>query len=535
MKSSLALLFAVSLILGGGSFAATISVGAPPASIQAAINSANSGDVIQLQTGTYVEDLTILGGSSPKTNLTIEAAPGQTPVIEAANTAVPSPARGMLGYLSLFIEAVAGYPADGPDCHGILIEGNGTTLRNLTIRNNSIDGDGQFGEASVILIEANDVRIENCVVECAPDSGAGRCIYVFTGNLPVFDQAVQALGAAKVFGPAGYTQPLASTNLQVINCTLRYGDAMFDTTDFVTYIGLLLSGDSLYIPPVPPSGTFTNVNFDGGNLSSGGHDLAECDGGTYTFTSCFFHDHRGNFRISGGNQTFNDCTWQRALRDDHVEFNAAPEEGNSPIVGAFNNCLFCGGGDAGRLVKVNEGTGTFNACIFDVTSTDPNYRAIQYSPGDIEQSYYMEIPGLNPPALTACTLDNCDVYAPSSIGVLAENGPEPYEAPGTLTITDSIFQTATGVSLTADSTVSLIANINNNDIFAGTQISNTGSFVVNAHSNPNVDPGYAAPGCDKDGFLYSNATLKTAGTGGSALGSQGPIAPSAIIDWSLYR
>ncbi|MBK7494212.1 MAG: hypothetical protein IPI28_01940 [Candidatus Omnitrophica bacterium] len=124
---------------------------------------------------------------------------------------------------------------------------------------------------------------------------------------------------------------------------------------------------------------------------------------------------------------------------------------------------------------------------------------------------------------------------PSSIGVLAENGPEPYEAPGTLTITDSIFQTATGVSLTADSTVSLIANINNNDIFAGTQISNTGSFVVNAHSNPNVDPGYAAPGCDKDGFLYSNATLKTAGTGGSALGSQGPIAPSAIIDWSLYR
>ncbi|KXK28444.1 MAG: hypothetical protein UZ16_OP3001003437, partial [Candidatus Hinthialibacteria bacterium OLB16] len=167
MKSSLALLFAVSLILGGGSFAATISVGAPPASIQAAINSANSGDVIQLQTGTYVEDLTILGGSSPKTNLTIEAAPGQTPVIEAANTAVPSPARGMLGYLSLFIEAVAGYPADGPDCHGILIEGNGTTLRNLTIRNNNIDGDGQFSEASAILIEANDVRIENCVVECA--------------------------------------------------------------------------------------------------------------------------------------------------------------------------------------------------------------------------------------------------------------------------------------------------------------------------------------------------------------------------------
>lgn len=535
MRICLTTLFALSLILAGGSFAATINVGAPPASIQAAINSANNGDVIQLQSGTYVEDLIIIGGATPKLNLTIEAAPGQTPVIEAANTAVPSPARGMLGLLSLFIEAVAGYPADGPDCHGILIEGNGTILRNLTIRNLSIDGDGQFGEASAILIEGNDIRIENCVIECAPDSGAGRCIYVFTGNLPLFDTAVQGLGAPAVFGPAGYTTSLTSSNLQVVNTTLRYGDAMFDTVDFVTYVGLLLTGQSVYLPPVPPSGTFTGVEFDGGNLSSGGHDLAECDGGTYTFTDCFLHDHRGNFRISGGNQTFNGCTWQRALRDDHVEFNASPEEGNSPIIATFNECMFCGGGDAGRLVKVNEGTGTFNACIFDVTSTDPNYRALQYSPGDVEQTYYMGIPGLDPPATTACVVDNCDIYAPSSIGILAENGPEPYEPTGTLTVTDSILQTSVGLSLTADSTVQLVANVNNNDIFASTQISNTGSFTVNAANNLNVDPGYTAPGCDQDGFKYSNQALTTAGTGGSSLGSQGSSTPSAIIDWSLYR
>ncbi|MBE7488069.1 MAG: hypothetical protein DIKNOCCD_02407 [bacterium] len=536
MKSSLVPLIAVNLILAAGSFAATINVGAPPASIQAAINSAGNGDVIQLQSGTYVEDLIIIGGANAKTNLTIEAAPGQTPVIEAANTAIPTPARGILGILSLFIEAVAGYPADQPDQHGFLIEGNGTTLRNLTIRNNSIDGDGQFHEATAVQIAANDVRIENCVIECDPATNAGRCIYVFTGNLQVFDQAVQALGAPKVFGPAGYTQPLlTSSNLQVVNTTLRYGEALFDTTDFATYLGLLLSGETLYIPPVPSSGSFTNVEFDGGNLASGSSGLATCDGGTYTFDNCFFHDHRGDFTIGGGNQTFNDCTWQRALRDDHVEFNGSPEEGNSPIVATFNNCLFCGGGDAGRLVRVNEGTGTFNACIFDVTSTDPNYRAIQYSPGDITQDYYIGVPGLDPPTQTSCILDNCDVYAPSSIGVLAEDGPDSHEPPGTLTITDSIFQAAVGVSLTADSPVALVANINNNDIFAGTQVSNTGSFTVNAASNLNVDPGYTAPGCDKDGFLYSNQALATAGTNGSALGSQGPIAPSAIIDWSLYQ
>ncbi|MBK7496411.1 MAG: hypothetical protein IPI28_13840 [Candidatus Omnitrophica bacterium] len=210
-------------------------------------------------------------------------------MIEAANSAIPTPARGMLGLLSLFIEAVAGYPADQPDDHGFLIEGNGTTLRNLTIRNNSIDGDGQFGEAAAVQIVANDVRIENCVIESDPATSAGRCIYVFTGNLQAFDQAVQGLGASAVFGPNGYTQPqLTSSNLQVVNTTLRYGEAFFDTTDFVTYLGLLLSGDSLYIPPVPPSGSFTNVNFDGGNLASGTSSLATCDGGTYTFDNCFF-------------------------------------------------------------------------------------------------------------------------------------------------------------------------------------------------------------------------------------------------------
>ncbi len=71
MKSSLVPLIAVNLVLAAGSFAATINVGAPPASIQAAFNSAGNGDVIQLQSGTYVEDLIIIGGANAKTNLTI--------------------------------------------------------------------------------------------------------------------------------------------------------------------------------------------------------------------------------------------------------------------------------------------------------------------------------------------------------------------------------------------------------------------------------------------------------------------------------
>ena len=296
MRSRLSVLLVLTLVCVSGSFAATVTVPVG-SSIQTAINAANSGDVIQLQTGTYTEDLIILGGANPKTNLTIEAAAGQSPVINAANAAVPSTARGLLGVLSLFIEAVAGYPADQPDDHGIIIEGNGTTLRNLTIKNDSIEGDGQFGEAAAILVQANDVLIENCVIECASTTGAGRGIYVFTGNLPGFDATIASLGMSAIFGPAGYTTQLTSTNLRVVNTTLRYGEAFFDTTDFATYVVLLLSGESFYLPPMVPSGTFTDVDFDGGSMPSGDYDLAELDGGTYTFTDCFFHDHRGNFAI----------------------------------------------------------------------------------------------------------------------------------------------------------------------------------------------------------------------------------------------
>ncbi len=534
MWSRLSVLLVLMLVCLSGSYAATVVVPVGN-SIQAAINAANNGDVIQLNTGTYTEDLIILGGASnAKTNLTIEAAPGQSPVIEAANAAVPSPARGLLGILSLFIEAVAGYPATEPDDHGILIEGNGTTLRNLTIRNNSIEGDGQFGEAACVLVQANDVLIENCVIECASTTGAGRGIYVFTGNLPLFDQTVQALVGSKVFEPAGYTQPLTSSNLRVVNTTLRYGDAFFDTTDFVTYIVLLLSGETVYLPPVPPSGTFTNVEFDGGNLPSGNYDLAECDGGTYTFSNCFFHDHRGNFRISGGTQTFNDCKWQRALRDDHVEFNAAPEEGNSPIVGTFNNCIFCGGTDSGRLVKVNEGTGTFNACIFDITSTDANYRAIQYQPGDIDSSYYFEIPNLNPITYTACIVDNCDIYAPNSVGVAATDAPLSPEPAGNLMITDSIIYANQAVRLDTLSDVACNATVHHNNLFStlAPAIANPGGWTVTENNNLNVNPGYANPGCDPAGFQYSNTTLLTAASDGGPVGSQGT--PTSVGNWSLY-
>jgi parallel beta-helix repeat protein len=61
-------------------YAATIVVGPPPASIQAAINSASSGDTIQLSAGTYVQEVQVISKSlnivGAGQNLTIIQAPG---------------------------------------------------------------------------------------------------------------------------------------------------------------------------------------------------------------------------------------------------------------------------------------------------------------------------------------------------------------------------------------------------------------------------------------------------------------------------
>ena len=525
MRSRLSVLLVLMFVCVSGSNAATVVVPVG-SSIQTAINAANNGDVIQLNTGTYTEDLIIKGGTTPKNNLTIEAAAGQNPIIQCANTAVPSLDRGVLGVLSLYLGNF-GYPTDQPDDHGIIIEANGTTLRNLTIINDTIEGDAQFEEGAAVLVIGNDALIENCVIECASSTDSCRGIYVFTGNLPLFDQAVQS-----IFGPAGYTQTITASNLRVVNTKLLYGDEMIDTVDFVTYLLYELTGN--YVPPIPPSGSFTNVDFDGGNLSSGSHDLAEWDGGTWTFTNCYFHDHRGNFGIGGGTQTFVDCKWQRALRDDHVEFNATPGEGNGPIVATFNNCIFCGGGDAGRLVRVCEGTATFNACIFDVTNTSETYIALQYQPGDIDSAYIMEIPGLDPLTQTSCIVDNCDIYAPLSVGIAATDAPITPEPPGTLTITDTIIQANQAVRLDTLEDVALTAIVHHNDLFStlAPAIANPGGWTVTENNNLNVNPGYANPGCDPAGFEYSNATLLTAASDGGPVGSQGT--PTSVGNWSLY-
>lgn len=76
-------------------FGATIVVGPPPASIQTAINSAISGDTIQLSAGTYIEQIQVISKSlnivGTGQNSTIIQAPGPaTPLTQFFNIGAPN-------------------------------------------------------------------------------------------------------------------------------------------------------------------------------------------------------------------------------------------------------------------------------------------------------------------------------------------------------------------------------------------------------------------------------------------------------------
>jgi hypothetical protein len=202
----------------------------------------------------------------------------------------------------------------------------------------------------------------------------------------------------------------------------------------------------------------------------------------------------------------------------------------------FTECIFCGGTDSGRLVHVTEGTGIFNACIFDITYTgDVNtYAAIQYQPGDIEGDWYLGMPGLIPPTQTSCIIDNCDIYNPVGVGILANDAPVDPEPPASLVVTDTIIQASQAITLPNSGLVLQSANIHHNDLVSASlpAIANGGAWTLTENNNLSVNPGYTAPGCDPAGFEYSNATLLTAGTDGGPLGSQ--ATPTAVRNWSLY-
>ncbi|MCG3196691.1 MAG: hypothetical protein GHCLOJNM_01167 [bacterium] len=505
------------------SHSATITVPGGQPTIQAAILAAANGDTIEIANGTYTEDIFIPGSTLlSRNNLTLQPATGATVVIEAANAVPSGPAtRGLLGLVYTILGA-----GGAPDHHGLIVEGSGTTLRNLTIRNNSTTGDAVVQEAATVFVFGDNLTIDNCIIEANPDNNAGRAVYVFTGFYAFLD----ALTGGAVTA-AGYAAPRTSANLTITGSTLKYGDAVFDTVDAAYYIAIL---NGLVPPPfavVHGSGTITNTEVVG-YFGDGG--LGELDAGNFVWNNCRFHDANDAFDIGGGTWVFNDCVFERSTNNNlvAVESNLA-EAGPTPLADvSFNDTIFCGDANDGRLVRVSEGDVSFARCIFNVTETAAVVQGIQYSPGDFDGDWAF----FGFPPSSSTTVDHCDFFSPDGRGILGDDPPVAPEPVANLTVTNSIFYTTTGIALTgADAGVARNANIHDNDIFAITQIDNSGAWTLTSANNLNVDPQYNGPGsCDANAYLYFNNLLGTADETGGALGSQGPLESTAVDNWSLY-
>ncbi|MCA9444381.1 MAG: hypothetical protein KC964_26565, partial [Candidatus Omnitrophica bacterium] len=140
----LLLFSAVGLLACYGAQAATINVPADQATVQAAVDAANDGDVIVLADGTYTEDVLIPGSTaSNKDNITITGSAPENVIIDAPNTRMQGTEAGVIGLVGQVL-GVGGFP----EHKGLIVEGDGVTLSNLTIRNLSQTGDPAFGESA---------------------------------------------------------------------------------------------------------------------------------------------------------------------------------------------------------------------------------------------------------------------------------------------------------------------------------------------------------------------------------------------------
>ncbi|CUI18040.1 Conserved hypothetical membrane protein [Candidatus Protochlamydia naegleriophila] len=114
----------------GKLIAATIFVGPPPASIQAAINSANSGDTIQLSTGTYIEQVQVISKS-----LNIAGTGRNSTIIQSPGPATP---------LTQFFNS-------GPNIWCVLMVNNlaAPSPQTVNIKDLTVDGDHQQDTATL--------------------------------------------------------------------------------------------------------------------------------------------------------------------------------------------------------------------------------------------------------------------------------------------------------------------------------------------------------------------------------------------------
>lgn len=305
---------------------ATIAVPDDHATVQAAVNAAADGDIIEItNSAVYNEDVTIA-----KT-LTLRGVEGQRPTIQNANS----------------IERFAHLGIVGPDCLGTVVRAPGCRLSNITFSNPQVEADAA-GVSSALTIIAPGVTIENCTittVDTAPDDNVGVAVVDLdlpTGGNPPMDTLFK-------------------------NC-------LFDTNKF----GLAISW--FIAPAIIPT-----VTVDGCTFTNNSGSSLEMDTGNVQVTNSTFMDNPGTgIEVGAGSVNVVDTVFARNGMQNGCAINVElatnwDETAEAPVPSPVGEglpagsillirCVFYAHGDPefafDPTVRVHEGTLEASHCIF---------------------------------------------------------------------------------------------------------------------------------------------------------------------------
>ncbi|HOE10089.1 MAG TPA: right-handed parallel beta-helix repeat-containing protein [bacterium] len=452
------------------------------ASVAMALASIKNGDTIIIgDSATYDEDIIAGAAAGLAASFTLRAAEGQTPTIRAKNNMERVEALGIPGidYMgALFF-----------GCQGVLIEG-------ITFENSTTALNAGGLSAIVSLFDCSNVTVRNCTIRGAGGAGTG-----YPGdNLSIITAGVQT----------------APTGVLIENC-------LVELANYGPTVAKLQSGT-----PTDPSVTIRNCTIqnceetgievdDGAYPNSSDATVAKGSGNLFennTIINC-----NGGIQLGGGYNVVRNCT-VLGCRGDGFNVDMDGTRGTRPIIGTVENSVFIG--SEGQGMEIEEGEITITGCI---------------AAGSNGEGLWLHDSGEE----TAVSVHHCDFYQNVLTGNL------PYEVRVDVGATAGLALTMTNTNVVGDSG---LYNGNVNDPthyepnaltanYCNVFVASEPFTNVTGSNNLEVDPKYVNPSGDfgtftRDGFkLAADSPVKTAGQGGTYIGSQGPMG-TAIDEWSVY-
>lgn len=463
----------VFLIAVSAAFSATINV-SPGQSIQAAIDSANAGDVIVLAAGTYTEDFNIGDTNTPgnkKDNVTLKAADGAKVEIKMPNE------KSRLGSL-----AALGADFGASDRMGFVIYSDNAVIEGLTFTQINTDVNN-YNISCMVTVISSGVTLRNCEF-----IGMG-----LTADNDVVALAVTPIDAVWI----GQGKGGLATNLTVENCKFHDLKYPYGNANFLVDLGLAVPS---------PESTIKNCEFYNNDT------CINMDNGLSTLIDCQFHDNAVAIDGSDDGFTMKNCTIvncsEHAIEISNSENEPDEAQGN-PIVNIENSLIANNGTTDGHNgISVEQGTLTIkNTIIAGSSGYNVNFRT-------------------ETGRITTAVFDHCDLFN-SEVGTAIKT---PADAKDVikLTMTNCILSDVDVII--NDAGVLAEMNLDYCDIFASGNQFLPDKESITATNILNVDPQYTDP-ANLDFSLKTGSPVAAAGKNGTFLGAKG--LKTAVANWML--